>query len=237
MRPRFSGRQKAESRRPFNGLGHVLFENPSMSVKDSPEAMPSALAFCSPLKYPEMEYVYAVPTVLLPAPSSQLQPVTPELYALLSTRGVFLPRDEAEQDETHRQVIPYVITEHDGQMLVMHRTKAGGDQRLHLKYTLGVGGHINPIDGADDPIQAGLQRELEEEIEANITHLELLGMILMDDTPVSRVHVGLLYRAQSENAPLVRETEKLHGEMRSRQQIRDLFDALESWSQLAFEAM
>ncbi|GEM47575.1 NUDIX hydrolase [Deinococcus cellulosilyticus] len=184
-----------------------------------------------------MEYVYAVPTALLPKPSPQLQPVTPELYEILSTRGTFLPRPEAEQDETHRQVIPYVITEHAGEYLVMHRTKAGGDQRLHLKYTLGVGGHINPIDEADDPIQAGLEREIEEEIEAQITSMKLLGLILMDDTPVSRVHVGLLYLAQSKNAPLVRETEKLQGEMRPRHQIRDLYDALESWSQLAFDAL
>ncbi|GGJ25079.1 NUDIX hydrolase [Deinococcus roseus] len=184
-----------------------------------------------------MEYVYAVPTALLPQPSPQLQPVTPELYEILSTRGTFLPRPEAEEDETHRQVIPYVLAKHQGKYLLMHRTRAGGDQRLHLKYSLGVGGHINPIDGATDPIQAGLARELEEEIEANVTSLDLLGLILLNDSPVSRVHVGLLYLAHCENAPLVRETEKLQGEMRTRHQIRDLYDALEGWSQLAFDAL
>ena len=41
----------------------------------------------------------------------------------------------------------------------MRRTQ-GAEARLHNRYTLGVGGHINPEDVGHNPVLDGLRREL-----------------------------------------------------------------------------
>ena len=45
-------------------------------------------------------------------------------------------------------------------------TDAGGDARLHGKASIGVGGHLNPVDDGEDALMAGLRREWAEELEA-----------------------------------------------------------------------
>ena len=53
----------------------------------------------------------------------------------------------------------------DGERIfLMKRTRAGGDERLHDRYTIGIGGHVNPGDGG---VIGGLRREWHEEIEAD----------------------------------------------------------------------
>ncbi len=46
----------------------------------------------------------------------------------------------------------------------MQRTRAGADQRLHDRWSIGVGGHLNPGDG---DLTGGLEREWREELEAD----------------------------------------------------------------------
>ena len=83
------------------------------------------------------------------------RPFEPYLQAL-AERGQFRPRAEAEEDPSWKQVIPYVLLRDGERIFLMRRTRAGGDERLHDRYTIGVGGHVNPED-AD--IIGGLRRE------------------------------------------------------------------------------
>lgn len=187
-----------------------------------------------------MEYVYAVPAHMLPAAQPQIVPLNDQLYQLLNTAGQYLPRPEAEEDPTWRQVIPYVLLEHRGKVLLMRRI-AGGDARLRLRYSLGVGGHINPIDQAapeeTDRIAAALRREMQEEVHAEIVGLQPLGLIILEDSPVSRVHVGVLYWAQSATVPSIRETDKLEGTLATLAEITAVAEHLEGWSQLALQLL
>ena len=90
-----------------------------------------------------------------------------DLSALLQAsveHGEFRPRSEAEVDPSWKQLIPYLLLRDGERIFLMRRTKAGGDERLHDRYTIGVGGHVNP---EDSDVIGGLRREWAEEIEAD----------------------------------------------------------------------
>lgn len=182
-----------------------------------------------------MEQVYAVPASLLPAPQAQLMPFTAELYDLLRTHGRFGPRDALEHDTTMRQVVPYAVLRHDHRTLLMRRTRAGGDARLFERYTIGVGGHINPPDAGPDPIQAALERELAEEVIATPTSTRPLGFIHLPGPGVAHVHTGVLYLVESSTPANVLERDKLEGHMANLSEIQAVREHLEDWSLLALE--
>ena len=56
-------------------------------------------------------------------------------------------RGDAEEDPAHKQVIPYLVLRDGERWFLMRRTRAGGDARLHDRWSIGVGGHLNPGDG------------------------------------------------------------------------------------------
>ena len=58
----------------------------------------------------------------------------------------FLPRSQVEEDPSYKQLIPYVIMACDGKYLSYVRGKRAGETRLLNLRSIGIGGHINPID-------------------------------------------------------------------------------------------
>jgi predicted NUDIX family phosphoesterase len=183
------------------------------------------------------EWVYAVPTRLLPAPQPAILAFDRALYDLLRTAGAFYPRQQAENDESLRQIIPYALLQYQGQTLLMRRTQAGSENRLHQRYSLGVGGHINPLD-ADasqlnpdhDLIEAAFWRELREEVACQVEHRQHLGFLHGDGSAIERVHTGVIYRVVSSTPPVVLEAEKLVGQLASYAEILARQDQLEGWS-------
>ena len=82
----------------------------------------------------------------------------------------FMDRSAAEDDPSHKQLIAYCIFRCGERILHYTRGKAGGESRLHAKISVGVGGHINPIDtgeGRTGPTayHAAVAREIAEELE------------------------------------------------------------------------
>ena len=115
--------------------------------------------------------------------------------AAIALHGSFRPRPEAETDPSWKQVIPYLVLRDGDRVFLMRRTRAGGDERLHERYTIGIGGHVNP--GDTDPLDA-LRREWAEEIDADFEPtLEPLGVLNDDDNAVGTVHIGLVYSADA----------------------------------------
>jgi predicted NUDIX family phosphoesterase len=53
--------------------------------------------------------------------------------------GRFVPRSDAEHDESMRQIIPYAVFKNGNEHLLMKRTKKQGEARLHDMYSIGVG--------------------------------------------------------------------------------------------------
>src|SRR4051794_41901099 len=65
-----------------------------------------------------------------------------------------------EQDPTWKQVIPYPVLRDGDRWFLMRRTRSGGDARLHDRYSIGVGGHVNPEDGGlGGDLEIALRRE------------------------------------------------------------------------------
>ena len=84
-----------------------------------------------------------------------------EIERIIEERHEFRPRPEMEVDPTYKQVIPYVLVTRGDEVFVMRRLKKGGETRLHGQLSLGVGGHINPVDdtAGHGALMAGLRRE------------------------------------------------------------------------------
>ena len=61
-------------------------------------------------------------------------------------RPRFIPRGEAENDPSFKQIIPYVIMSCEGKYLNYVRGKRAGEKRLVGNLSIGIGGHINPVD-------------------------------------------------------------------------------------------
>ncbi|MCA9378838.1 NUDIX domain-containing protein [Candidatus Dojkabacteria bacterium] len=110
-------------------------------------------------------------------------------------------RGDLEENPEFKQIIPYLVLQDDqGRILYYTRAVGTGEQRLHHKLSIGVGGHveIEDIDDAEETIMHALKREVREEIGEGIeiSEPEALGIIYRDDTPVDQVHIGVLFLAQ-----------------------------------------
>jgi len=69
------------------------------------------------------------------------------IYLRADTAGRYVPRPDAETDPSLKQIIPYLVLRDGDRIFLMKRTRAGGDPRLHDRFTVGIGGHLNPGDG------------------------------------------------------------------------------------------
>lgn len=155
------------------------------------------------------------------------------LLPVLANQHFFTKRGPAEEDPSLQQLIPYlVLTEPSRQRFLLYqRLKGGGEQRLHGLKSLGIGGHINPVDreeqlavsfradfsevertfgqlagGPDllDILRNGVLRELEEELVlGGEVRLSVFGFIKDDTNAVGQVHLGLAMLAECSQAEQV----------------------------------
>lgn len=162
-----------------------------------------------------------------------------EIVRVIEAHHEFRPRPEMETDPAYKQIIPYVLVTRGAEAFVMQRLEKGGEQRLHGLLSLGVGGHINPVDEAEgSALTAGLRREVDEEVAVErAASLTPLGVINNDRDEVGRVHLGFLFRLEAEGAVTVRETEKLSGSFMPIAALPALRDKMEGWSQIALEVL
>lgn len=154
--------------------------------------------------------------------------------AALEREGRFEPRAAMEVDASFKQLIPYLVLRDGERFFLMRRTRAGVDARLHDRYSIGVGGHVNPGDGG---LLGGLRREWAEELVAEFEPaFRLVGLLNDDTTDVGAVHLGAVYVADAGGRPVrIRETEKLTGDFATPDEVAAVADRMETWSQLAFQ--
>lgn len=159
-----------------------------------------------------------------------------EMLRRVEENGKYVPRSSAERDRSLKQIIPYLVLRDGDRVFLMKRTRAGGDPRLHDHYTIGVGGHLNP---GDDSVLSGLAREWKEELNADfVPSFDFVGLLNDDTVEVGLHHLGLVYVADAAGRPIrVRETHKLSGSFERVSVVRALYDRMETWSQLALDAI
>jgi predicted NUDIX family phosphoesterase len=159
-----------------------------------------------------------------------------EILDAITGAYFFLDRPTAEISPQYKQIIPYVVIRHGEQYFLLQRTQKQTEARLHLKLSIGVGGHINP----DTPdLLDGLQKELEEEVHvAGDYDLTFAGILNDDTTEVGSVHLGAVFVLETHDADVtVRETEKMTGRWCAVSELAEVYESLETWSQIVFDTL
>jgi predicted NUDIX family phosphoesterase len=151
---------------------------------------------------------------------------------------LFRPRSTVEQDETVKQIIPYVCIRCGDSYVLLQRTNKQSEARLHNKFSLGIGGHINDAEqSAPDLVDAGLQRELSEEISLTTGYtLTPLGIIYDSTTPVGRVHLGVVYELEARDQNFrLNEPDLMSARWVNSAELAGFRDRMETWSQILFD--
>jgi predicted NUDIX family phosphoesterase len=158
----------------------------------------------------------------------------PGFVAAVERDGRYEARSRMEVDPRFKQIIPYLVLRDGSRYFLMRRTNAGADGRLHGRYSIGVGGHLNP---GDDGLLAGLNREWAEELVADfVPNFRLLGLLNDDTTAVGAVHLGAVYVADAAGRSIaIRETDKLSGAFAEPAEVDAVREGLETWSTLVYD--
>ncbi len=153
---------------------------------------------------------------------------------IITTKYEFVERSIAEYDDSYQQIIPYLVFHHQDSFFVIRKLKGSSETRLHHRFMMGVGGHINNEDDGSDILENGIRREWEEEVAYEGTYTKKLVGILNDSsTPVSSVHLGLIYLVTGESDQIQSaEPDKMSGEFVHLNNLRDYYDRMDSWGQI-----
>ena len=161
-----------------------------------------------------------------------------EILSRISGYAHFKPRNEMEQDELFMQIIPYIILRHKNTFFLYKRLQKAQESRLHEKYSLGIGGHINPQDESQDTLTTAALREIQEELHLpQQGKLKLLGFLNRNREPVDKVHLGAVFLLDLPSSELsVKESGKLQAiGFLPIAEIQRHYEKLEGWSQMVLD--
>ena len=155
----------------------------------------------------------------------------------------FMPRAQAENDPSYKQIIPYVLMSCGGKYLSYVRGKRAGETRLVAKRSIGIGGHINPADDAPlfgdfyQTYLTAVRREVAEEVAVETRHTDSVIALLNDDSnEVGKVHLGIVHHWALDE-PKVSKREQMIAQMSfmTLDELLQVRDSLETWSALCLE--
>ncbi|OHE78525.1 MAG: hypothetical protein A3F67_07325 [Verrucomicrobia bacterium RIFCSPHIGHO2_12_FULL_41_10] len=157
----------------------------------------------------------------------------------------FVARAEAEEDPTLKQIIPYIVVTCGERILHYRRGSGSGEKRLLKKRSLGIGGHMNDIDGAGAHFDAAayqraLLRELDEELQLPTSfhegQIKALALLNDDSNAVGAVHLGIVHRCDllSEEVTAKEEAIAELGFLTC-EELQQRHEELESWSQIVIQ--
>lgn len=174
-----------------------------------------------------------------------------ELVREMENRAFLVDRALAETNPDWQQPIPYCLLTSGGRTFCVRRRTRGTEKRLHGLYSVGLGGHVGPVDRSaaapGDLMQTCLERELREELvlpPGPLPRARLAGLVKDDSNAVGKVHAGLVYHLElpptTAAKVAVREISKLHGAFTPLVELQDLWQdprRFETWSQLVLGAL
>lgn len=149
----------------------------------------------------------------------------------------WMRRGDAEEDPSYKQPIPYILMKKDDTYFCFRRS--GSEERLHEKWSWGVGGHVDRVDDEGNPLMNGLRREIEEEVGVSECDVEQIGYINYDSDDVGKVHFGMLYIAEIHEDVSVEDDEIDTYRFLSMDEMRELIEKetidVEEWSRIALD--
>ncbi|PIU76096.1 hypothetical protein COS75_00800 [Candidatus Pacearchaeota archaeon CG06_land_8_20_14_3_00_35_12] len=161
-------------------------------------------------------------------------------------------RGNVENNPGYKQPIGYCLIVNPRLKKVFAYQRASQDskyseKRLQGKWSWGVGGHIEKIDEAANPIHTSVLRELKEEVPREILFKaiggpRILGYINDDSEPVGRVHFGVLYVLKTNSEKIVPNDPAIaRCEFRTIKELEKICSspevAVEGWSKIVLEPL
>ncbi len=161
-----------------------------------------------------------------------------DVMHMIKSRKEFLPRSVMEIDPDYKQIIPYLIFNHQDKYFLMQRQAKASEQRLKNKFTLGIGGHIRQEDMSTDSIFDWATREFHEEVSYNGSiEIDTLGILNDDTNTVGQVHLGLVLLLKGDNAHISVKSELKSGTMMTLNELKLYYDHMETWSQMVYRRL
>jgi predicted NUDIX family phosphoesterase len=156
----------------------------------------------------------------------------------------YVSRSKAETDPSFKQLIPYVVMTCDGQYLSYIRGSRAGEKRLVGNRSIGIGGHINPVDdmsllGIFETYKTAVEREIAEEVNVETNYNDNIVALLNDDSnEVGQVHLGVVHYWQLDE-PKVTRREQMITQMSFMilEELMAVKDTMETWSQLCCDGL
>ena len=167
-----------------------------------------------------------------------------ELKKILSN-AVYGTRCVMEKNYNFKQIIPYITFISNNKILVYKRGSKGGEDRLHFKYSIGIGGHIDlEENNKKDPFEVlidGAIREVKEEIGIEIKRedLKLKYFINDDSNDVGKVHfgIGFIVNSNFEKTEIGEKEIITDRKFLNFEEINNIYEHLETWSQIFFDGV
>jgi len=162
----------------------------------------------------------------------------------LFVQGVprFMPRSQVEENPAYKQLIPYVLMSYQDKYLSYIRGRRAGEARLVGNRSIGIGGHINPVDNEiplfdtdfSELYRTAVEREVAEEVSVETSHTDRVVALLNDESnEVGSVHLGIVHHWILD-APNVSKREQMITQMAFMRpaELHEVRDTLETWSGL-----
>ncbi len=128
---------------------------------------------------------------------------------LITDRLFFAERDFMEVNSHYKQIIPYLMLQRgwgdDARVLCYQRKIKHTEARLGGLWSVGFGGHVEPLDRQEDNdlVMTTALREMEEEtgLFPGPDALKMMGFINSDSEDVSSVHFGIVFQVSLDALP------------------------------------
>lgn len=163
--------------------------------------------------------------------------VADEIFNHIRENPMYKPREAMEENPAFRQIIPYVLVQNREKFVLMQRGVGQNEKRLHGNFYIGVGGHIDYSDYEFCPVEETVSKEMFEETGFNKPrNLEFVGVILKDETPVDKVHLGMLYHYVTDERLFNTPEMSLHNhQWASIGMLRKHYNLMEPWSKVVMD--
>lgn len=165
-------------------------------------------------------------------------------FLLSPENSMFIFRSQAERDIRYKQLIPYVVLRFGDSVFSYIRGKKSSEVRLTAMRSIGVGGHIEPVDQSlflsdREMYLEAARREVKEEVHCDSAYIESVVALINDDsTEVGRVHLGIMHIWDLAE-PRVTKREGLitQAGFVKLESLKANLNELETWSQIAIRVL
>ena len=169
------------------------------------------------------------------------------MNAILNTsNNHFHERFRAEEDTSLKQIIPYIIFCCEDMVFSYVRGKKAGEKRLVGNRSIGIGGHVNPVDKVENSSESSdmptymeaVRREISEEVIVEEDYNPRIAALLNDDSnAVGKVHFGIIHICRLSKQSVRKREQQIteSGFVKISQLAGPRRNELESWSQYAID--